>query len=105
MIKYADLPYFCDMNKQSIILLLFFLAAFGRAGASEFKHPSRLDQISEASVFALAQDCTGAVWIGVSNGIYRYNGNGLETISSTPLPFHQFTTNESGRYIYAATQA
>lgn len=104
MLIYTKSNYICKVNKPNIIILVLFLTFIGSARATDFKHPSALDQISEASIFALAQDCTGAVWIGVSNGIYRYNGNGLETISSTPLPFHQFTTNESGRYIYAATQ-
>lgn len=90
------------MNRKTALLLLLSFTVTCNALASNFKHPAALEQISEASVFGIAQDSTGAIWIGTSNGIYRYNGSSLETVSMSPLPYHQFATAESGRYIYAA---
>jgi len=90
------------MKARIGIIILLSFSATCKASASDFKHPSPLDHISDLSVFAVAQDYSGAVWIGANNGIYRYNGNSLEIISQRPFPYHSFTSDESGRHIWAA---
>ena len=39
-----------------------------------FQHLSRADGLSQASVFAIAQDRSGFMWFGTRNGLNRYDG-------------------------------
>lgn len=62
-----------------ISLFMFFLSlnitfcGFAQSDFS-FRHLSKKDGLSQASVFAVAQDNAGFMWFGTRNGLNRYDG-------------------------------
>lgn len=62
----------------TIICLPIFLIVLNGQVALKFKHLTREDGLSQASVFAITQDSEGFLWFGTRDGLNKYDGLGFK---------------------------
>jgi len=70
--------------------VLFLLSVLTPSAGRQFNaRPAELETIANGTVHAITQDSEGAVWLGTSYGLCRYNGVELQNISKlvTNHPF------------------
>ncbi|MCQ2183921.1 MAG: AraC family transcriptional regulator [Bacteroidales bacterium] len=77
-------------------LMLFPLP--GRA-EEYFVKPGGLSRIDNASIYDIAQDRSGAIWLNTSYGVIRYNGNNTETLTE-PLAHRNFASEPHSDTLY-----
>lgn len=66
------------------IFLLLLLASSGQSSNLIFKHLNRESGLPVDVVTCLAQDSTGFIWIGSSEGLFRFDGFSYKSFYSTP---------------------
>lgn len=60
-------------------LLVIFVIADVRAGSYIFKHVGAESELSQSWVTSIRQDYLGFIWIGTTDGLYRYDGNNIKS--------------------------
>ena len=65
------------MRNRVLLLCIAIVCSVlsGYAQSYYFKHLGIADGLSQVRITAVCQDKTGAVWLGSSEGLNRYNGN------------------------------
>jgi len=58
----------------------------GQNTSSTFHQFSKKNGLSQASVFAIAQDSAGFMWFGTRNGLNKFDGYRFKVYNSTPSP-------------------
>lgn len=68
------------MKKRLYLLLIAFMTAVAAQTQDfYFKHINVADGLSQSSVLSIYQDELGAVWLGTTEGLNRYNGTRVQT--------------------------
>lgn len=80
---------------SGIIGLLFIFTC--QAQNLYFKHLGIADGLSQVRIQTIYQDEIGAVWLGTSEGLNRYNGTSVSTYA-IPEDFQTFPQMESIKY-------
>lgn len=80
---------------SGIIGLLFIFTC--QAQNLYFKHLGIADGLSQIRIQTIYQDEIGAIWLGTSEGLNRYNGTSV-SIYSIPAEFQAFPQTESIKY-------
>ena len=65
------------MRNRVLLLCIAIVCSVlsGYAQSYYFKHLGIADGLSQVRITAICQDKTGAIWLGSSEGLNRYNGN------------------------------
>lgn len=74
MISYLSLPGRLTGIPALTLLLTLLPPAVAPAQERLVRHFGVEDGLTSATVFSLAQDSTGFLWIGTASGLYRYDG-------------------------------
>jgi signal transduction histidine kinase/ligand-binding sensor domain-containing protein/DNA-binding response OmpR family regulator len=68
----------------SLFVMLFSNNLFSGGESYIFKQIAPSNELAQAWVTAISQDFLGFIWIGTSDGLYRYDGYKLKTFRSIP---------------------
>ena len=70
-----------------IFWMLFILVPDNLSGQKgySFQNFSKKDGLSQASVFAIAQDSSGFMWFGTRDGLNRFDGYQFKAYTKDPL--------------------
>ncbi len=69
------------MRRRLLLITVLLGACWLKATAGSYYATSEgLKEIESASVYSIYQDGRGALWLNTSNGLYRFNGNRLESV-------------------------
>lgn len=63
------------MIKRLVGYILFAALLSGNVFASDFLTPASLTSLSSISIYSIAQDANGAIWLNTSSGLHRFNGH------------------------------
>ena len=69
------------MKRSFIFLLGLLCIIMVEAKNHYFKHLGVSDGLSQVCIFSIYQDELGAVWLGTSEGLNRYNGKDVKILS------------------------
>lgn len=64
--------------------LLFAASGYGARPATTFLHLDTADGLPAQTVWAIAQDRSGFMWFGTSNGLARYDGTDMQVFRHRP---------------------
>ena len=68
------------MRRRLLLITVLLGACWLKATAGSYYATSEgLKEIESASVYSIYQDGRGALWLNTSNGLYRFDGNRLES--------------------------
>lgn len=81
------------MKSRFILLLSIFSFIAVNAKDRYFKHLGVSDGLSQVCIFSIYQDEIGAVWLGTSEGLNRYNGKDVKIFRPAEGE-HSLTNNE-----------
>lgn len=84
-LKMDKQPTFRFLWRTGIILVFILTRTVGQPLEYHFTTFTVDDGLSQNSIFALAQDQTGRIWMGTGTGIDYYNGNRIKTINESIL--------------------
>lgn len=76
------------ISKSIFIIVSFFLVPFfvlSQQSAS-FRYLSKIDGLSQSSVFAIAQDSVGFMWFGTRDGLNKFDGNQFKVFKHSDSP-------------------
>ena len=89
-----------------IISVLLFLESYGRTPF--FRRIDTSDGLPHNTVFCMAQDSSGFIWIGTRFGLCRYDGHGFITYNASNSPLHNHTVRDilpaNDSVLYLATE-
>ncbi len=86
------------VNRYTYILFIvyFVTCQVAKAEVYSFRHPEKTRQLYGTTINVLLEDNEGYLWLGTSNGLYRYDGYGLTLMdqnSPSHLPADQSVAN------------
>jgi ligand-binding sensor domain-containing protein len=85
--KYKTFQRRITIGTLSVLIVVIVVLGATKSSARE-RVQRRFDQTSGlvvSTVFSLAQDAEGFIWIGTAGGLVRYDGDQMRTWAKVPL--------------------
>jgi ligand-binding sensor domain-containing protein/serine phosphatase RsbU (regulator of sigma subunit) len=79
--------------RQRITLIILFTSFIVQAQQYQTTHFEKEKKLTEAFVYSIVQDNSGYLWIGTSNGLFRYNGFSFKYFTKSDSLADNFITS------------